>query len=58
MVTTVPPARHLPQREGLMDARYRQPLDVPAPARAGHLWPAHFSREFRRALVRRHTATS
>ena len=33
-----------------MDARYREPLDVPALARAAHLSPAHFSREFRRAF--------
>jgi AraC-like DNA-binding protein len=33
-----------------MDARYRDPLDVPALARAAHLSPAHFSREFRRAF--------
>lgn len=34
----------------LVDARYRDPLDVPALARAAHLSPAHFSREFRRAF--------
>jgi AraC-like DNA-binding protein len=34
----------------LVDARYREPLDVPALARAAHLSPAHFSREFRRAF--------
>src|SRR6185369_6899556 len=34
----------------LIDARYRDPLDVPALARAAHLSPAHFSREFRRAF--------
>jgi AraC-like DNA-binding protein len=33
-----------------MDARYREPLDVPALARAAHLSPAHFSREFRRVF--------
>ena len=33
-----------------MDARYREPLDVPTLARAAHLSPAHFSREFRRAF--------
>jgi AraC-like DNA-binding protein len=33
-----------------MDARYREPLDVPALARAARLSPAHFSREFRRAF--------
>jgi len=34
----------------LVDARYREPLDVPALARAAHLSAAHFSREFRRAF--------
>jgi AraC-like DNA-binding protein len=34
----------------LIDARYWEPLDVPALARAAHLSPAHFAREFRRAF--------
>jgi AraC-like DNA-binding protein len=34
----------------LIDARYRDPLDVETLARAAHLSPAHFSREFRRAF--------
>jgi AraC-like DNA-binding protein len=34
----------------LVDARYREPLDVPALARAAHLSAAHFSREFRRTF--------
>ena len=50
MVTTVPPARHLLRAKDLMDARYREPLDVPTLARAARLSPAHFSREFRRAF--------
>jgi AraC-like DNA-binding protein len=33
-----------------VDARYRDPLDVPTLARAAHLSPAHFSREFRRTF--------
>ena len=33
-----------------MDARYREPLDVPTLARAAKLSPAHFSREFARAF--------
>ena len=44
------PARHLLRAKDLADARYREPLDVRALARAAHLSPAHFSREFRRAF--------
>jgi AraC-like DNA-binding protein len=33
-----------------MDARYREPLNVPTLARMVHLSPAHFSREFRRVF--------
>jgi AraC-like DNA-binding protein len=39
-----------PRAKDLIDARYRDPLDVPALARAAHLSPAHFSREFRRTF--------
>jgi AraC-like DNA-binding protein len=46
----VPPARHLLRAKDLADARYREPLDVPALARAARLSPAHFSREFRRTF--------
>jgi AraC-like DNA-binding protein len=46
----VPPARHLLRAKDLADARYREPLDVPALAGAARLSPAHFSREFRRAF--------
>ena len=46
----VPPARHLLRAKDLIDARYRDSLDVPALARVAHLSPAHFSREFRRAF--------
>jgi AraC-like DNA-binding protein len=49
-LTMVPPTRHLLRAKDLMDARYRDELDVPALARAAHLSPAHFSREFRRAF--------
>jgi AraC-like DNA-binding protein len=45
-----PPARHLLRAKDLIDARYREPLDVPALARVAHLSAAHFSREFRRAF--------
>ena len=46
----LPPARHLLRAKDLVDARYREPLDVRALARAAHLSPAHFSREFRRVF--------
>src|SRR3989442_1026457 len=46
-MASVPPARHLLRAKDLIDARYREPLDVPALAGAAHLSPAHFSREFR-----------
>jgi len=49
-VSTVHPARHLLRAKDLVDARYRDPLDVPALARAAHVSPAHFSREFKRAF--------
>jgi AraC-like DNA-binding protein len=49
-VNIVPPARHLLRAKDLIDARYREPLDVPTVARAARLSPAHFSREFRRAF--------
>ena len=44
------PERHLLRAKDIVDARYREPLDVPALARAAYLSPAHFSREFRRAF--------
>jgi AraC-like DNA-binding protein len=44
------PARHLLRAKDLVDARYREPLDVRALARAAKLSPAHFSREFRKAF--------
>jgi transcriptional regulator GlxA family with amidase domain len=46
----VPIARHLLRAKDLADARYGEPLDVPALAAAARLSPAHFSREFRRAF--------
>ena len=49
-LTALPPARHLLRAKDLIDARYREPLEVPAIARAAHLSSAHFSREFRRAF--------
>jgi AraC-like DNA-binding protein len=48
--TPVPPTRHLLRAKDLVDARYADPLDVPALARAAHLSAAHFSREFRRVF--------
>jgi AraC-like DNA-binding protein len=49
-VTPVPPARHLLRARDLADARYREQLDVATLARAAHVSPAHFTREFRRAF--------
>ena len=49
-MTHVPPERHLLRAKDIVDARYREALDVPALARAAYLSPAHFSREFRRAF--------
>ena len=50
MKAPVPVERHLLRAKDTIDARYREPLDVRALARAAHLSPAHFSREFRRAF--------
>ena len=50
MLTVAPPARHLLRAKDLIDARYREPLDVAALAQAAHMSPAHFSREFRKAF--------
>ena len=44
----VHPSRHLLRAKDLVDARYREPLDVKALARAAKLSPAHFGRGFRR----------
>jgi AraC-like DNA-binding protein len=49
-ITPVPPARHLLRAKDLMDARYREPLEVPVLARAARLSPAHFAREFKRTF--------
>jgi AraC-like DNA-binding protein len=54
----LPPARHLLRAKDLVDARYREPLDVRALARAAHLSPAHFSREFGARSANRRTSTS
>ena len=50
MLTAQSPARHLLRAKDMIDARYRESLDVPALARAAHMSPAHFSREFRKAF--------
>ena len=49
-MTPVHPARHLLRAKDLVDAHYRERLDVPTLARAARLSTAHFSREFRRAF--------
>jgi AraC-like DNA-binding protein len=45
-----PTERDLLRAKDMVDARYREPLVVPALARAARLSPAHFSRAFRRAF--------
>ena len=49
-MASIPPTRHLLRAKDLVDARYREPVDVPTMARAAYLSPAHFSREFRRTF--------
>ncbi len=49
-MTPVPPVRHLLRARDLIDARYAEPLDVDALARAAHASPAHFIRQFKRAF--------
>lgn len=49
-MATVPATRHLLRAKDLIDARYRDPLDVSLLAQAARLSQAHFSREFRRAF--------
>ena len=50
MAVVAHPVRHLLRAKDRIDARYREPLDVPSLARIAHVSPAHFSREFRRAF--------
>ena len=49
-MATVSASRHLLRAKDRIDARDRDPLDVPVLARAARLSPAHFSREFRRTF--------
>jgi AraC-like DNA-binding protein len=42
--------RHLLRARDLIDARYAEPLDVPAIAGAAHVSPAHFSRRFKQTF--------
>ena len=51
-VTPVPPERHLLRAKDVVDARFREQLDVPALARSAYLSPAHFSLERAAALLR------
>jgi AraC-like DNA-binding protein len=44
------PVRHLLRAKDLIDARYRDELNVATLANVALLSPAHFSREFRRAF--------
>jgi AraC-like DNA-binding protein len=50
VVIDQPPARHLLRAKDLADRRYADALRVGDMARAAHLSPAHFSREFRRVF--------
>jgi AraC-like DNA-binding protein len=50
VVADQPPARHLLRAKDLADRRYADALSVGDMARAAHLSPAHFSREFRRVF--------
>src|SRR3954467_5335008 len=50
LVVYLPSTRHLLRAKDLIDARYREPLDIQTLARVAHLSPAHFSREFRRTF--------
>jgi AraC-like DNA-binding protein len=50
LVVDLPPARHLLRAKDLADRRYADALSVSDMARAAHLSPAHFSREFRRVF--------
>jgi AraC-like DNA-binding protein len=47
---SVPIERHLLRAKDQMDARYADPLDVAAHARAAGLSPAHFSRLFKQTF--------
>lgn len=49
-MTPVPSDRHLLRARDLIDARYAEPLDVDALARAARASTAHFARSFRRAF--------
>ena len=50
MSTPASTVRHLLRAKDLADARYHEALDVARLARAAHVSPAHFSREFSRAF--------
>src|ERR687897_980415 len=49
-MAAVPPDRHLLRARDLIDARYAEPLDVAALARAACVSRFHFVRSFRRAF--------
>jgi AraC-like DNA-binding protein len=46
----VPPDRHLLRARDVIDARYAEPLDIDALARAAHVSRWHFVRSFHRAF--------
>jgi transcriptional regulator GlxA family with amidase domain len=49
-VASYPLARHLLRARDVVDSRYTEPLDLEALAKAAHVSPRHFSREFRRTF--------
>jgi AraC-like DNA-binding protein len=49
-VPTYPLARHLLRARDIVDSGYTEPLDLEALAKAAHVSPRHFSREFRRTF--------
>ena len=57
-MTPVHPVRHLLRAKDLIDARYREPLDVPALARVAHLSPPTSAVSSAGRSARRRTSTS
>ena len=49
-MASYPLARHLLRARDIVDGHYAEPLDLEGLARAAHVSPRHFSREFRRTF--------